>query len=775
MITAFRAFVPTLMNGCLIFCSQALAVEPVPTPAPPPKQKPGTTLTAFGDGSLIFNSGRVTVTNKGDLHPATVPLTFRSISNLKNVGRGILRGGEAGAVFSAGGAVDNAGLIQGGETGIRFGERGWVINRPTGRIQAPSAIVTLSSGYIYNEGTIVGSVRLLGGRNSTELITGSSISGDLLAGADAESQLILGGSGSGRYSQAVRGSTQLGGSLFKQGSGTWVIDRDLTAGTSTSINGGTLIVDSTLRSPQVTVATGGTLSGSGTIVGNLFTAGILNPGNSPGTLRVSGDFSQTSSGTFVTEIASRSSYDRLEVSGRASLDGRLRITLLDGFVPENGDQFEILTAESGVEGAFSSIEQPAVSNLSLIYLENSVILSTTSGGLFRDFVEFAETPNQRSVASALDQLSQNASGDAATVISELRTLSVEELRSAFDAISPTIVTSLPTIAITLENAKVAQIQQRLSSIRFGNSSFEAQGMPVEDKPSAGKNFKDTELLEPQSDTKWGGFVSGSGTFAKAASVYDLPRYHFETGTVTAGIDRRFGPLTIGVYSGYAGTQAKYSDGSNLRVNAAKFGVYSTLQSGGFFLDAAAGGGYNSYDIRRSIEFGSVDRTARSKPAGGEFDAFLGGGYDYNLDDWTFSILGSVQYTYVGVQAFQESGADSLNTRVDEINANSLRSSLGGRIRYNWKLSDRISLVPEIQMVWQHEFLNYAQSTSVWLENGAGPQFLVTGESAARNNVFAGAGVSLNIEERLGAYAFYNPEFGANIVAQTISAGVLIRF
>ena len=53
-------------------------------------------------------------------------------------------------------------------------------------------------------------------------------------------------------------------------------------------------------------------------------------------------------------------YDQLVVGGNASLAGTLELLLINGFVPQPGDQFQILTCASQT-GAFSQINAPAVS------------------------------------------------------------------------------------------------------------------------------------------------------------------------------------------------------------------------------------------------------------------------------------------------------------------------------------------------------------------------------------------------------------------------------
>jgi hypothetical protein len=90
------------------------------------------------------------------------------------------------------------------------------------------------------------------------------------------------------------------------------------------------------------------VGGSGTITGDVTNHGAVAPGNSPGVLNVSGNYTQASDASLVMEIAGTSSdkFDQLSITGSASLDGELDISLLDGFVPASGDQFHILSAAS---------------------------------------------------------------------------------------------------------------------------------------------------------------------------------------------------------------------------------------------------------------------------------------------------------------------------------------------------------------------------------------------------------------------------------------------
>jgi hypothetical protein len=89
----------------------------------------------------------------------------------------------------------------------------------------------------------------------------------------------------------------------------------------------------------------GELEGKGTIIANVSSSGTVSPGESPGLLTINGSFTQSSSGILDIEIGGSNAgvdYDVLKVTGAATLGGTLRVTLLNGYVPPAGTEFDFL-------------------------------------------------------------------------------------------------------------------------------------------------------------------------------------------------------------------------------------------------------------------------------------------------------------------------------------------------------------------------------------------------------------------------------------------------
>jgi hypothetical protein len=148
---------------------------------------------------------------------------------------------------------------------------------------------------------------------------------------------------------------QVGNATFDLNSTyTVALDRDertktiaLSAGTVTiDFAGHTLTAESGL-----TISSGAALHGAGTIVGDITSAGTIDPGASSGTLNILG--SLTSSGTLEFEIAGDSLFDRIDLTGVFDARGTIKLKLLSGYVPSDGSTFDLMDFGSFTDNGFA--------------------------------------------------------------------------------------------------------------------------------------------------------------------------------------------------------------------------------------------------------------------------------------------------------------------------------------------------------------------------------------------------------------------------------------
>ena len=161
--------------------------------------------------------------------------------------------------------------------------------------------------------------------------------------------------------------------------GTFELGRNFTAQAAFH-NHGTLTINatSTFTAPNGLVQhAGALLNGTGTLAGNLTNSGKVAPGNSPGILTITGDYTQTTDGSLEIEVGGLTPgtlHDKLAVTGAATLAGRLEVPIVSvpnnpAYIPQLNDEITFLTAAGGVSGRFDSLSAPNLSSVSSLAIK----------------------------------------------------------------------------------------------------------------------------------------------------------------------------------------------------------------------------------------------------------------------------------------------------------------------------------------------------------------------------------------------------------------------
>lgn len=588
------------------------------------------------------------------------------------------------------------------------------------------------------------------------------------------------------------GATINSGVITPSGAGAVIVDgpnASLTLGNgfgpsqdSLEVVNGLLVVENgaTLSAQSGTIGALGqmlfTNGGTGFFSGNLVNNGIIKPG----TLTVSGNYTQSATGTLRIEVAGTApgQFDQLQVGGHASLAGTLQLIGLGSFRLRAGDKLTFLTAKGGVSGAFGTIENNFLTGTvvkgEILVLSNAIVLEGTQGS----FVPAACNPNSVAVAHALD----NVAGDprAAALISFLNNEPLGQLCSDFTLIAPEQLASIFNIGVSLANVQSANLERQMDDIRAGSTGFNSAGFSMNGAPSYGGGLggptgpegkSGPSVLAPIPENRWGVFVSGLGEFTHVDSTDTAHGFDLQTGGVTFGVDYRIGSnFAIGLMAGYAHTHADPGNGGDIDVNSGKFGLYSTAFSGGFYLDSAVTGGFSGYDTRRPALLG----TASGSTNGGDLNVLVNGGYDWKKGGLSIGPTASFQYTYVSFDGFTESGSLA-PLKFNDQNVDSFRTAFGMKASYDWKIG-KILIRPELRAAWQHEYGNSAYSIVASFANGAGNSFTVSSPKIGRDSLLLGAGFAVLWSDRISTYIYYDGELGrTNYQSNNVSAGIRVTF
>ena len=238
-----------------------------------------------------------------------------------------------------------------------------------------------------------------------------------------------------------------------------------------------------------------------------------------------------------------------------------------------------------------------------------------------------------------------------------------------------------------------------------------------------------------------------------------------------GVDYRVFPyFAIGLTAGYAHSTANLDAGGNIDVNSGKLGLYATAFSQGFYLDTAISGGQTGYNSRRT----ALQGTASGSTNGGDFDFLVAAGYDWKYGSLTVGPIASFQLSYIGINAFSESGSLAPLKFPDQ-NFESERTGFGGRASYDWKIG-HVTVIPEFRATWVHEYGDTAFSIVAGFASGAGNNFTVTSAEIGRDSLAIGAGVSVIWNERVSTYVYYDGEVArSNYQYNAVTGGVRISF
>jgi len=220
------------------------------------------------------------------------------------------------------------------------------------------------------------------------------------------------------------GSFTGSGNLITQGSGTFTLSGNSSAFSGTTqVNNSLFILDNVLGG-NITVQNGATFGGVGTVGGNLTinSSATISPGNSIGTINVSGNYTQNPNSTYYVEVNAQEQSDLINITGSATLNGgQVIIDTTQGI--DLNYPYVLLNATGGVTGTFASASSSSSLFLpTLIYTPNQVIFDYQTTTI----INAAYSPNTVAVATQIDSIGGIITPAQFNILNNLVSLSIPE-------------------------------------------------------------------------------------------------------------------------------------------------------------------------------------------------------------------------------------------------------------------------------------------------------------------------------------------------------------
>ena len=590
----------------------------------------------------------------------------------------------------------------------------------------------------------------------------------------------------GTYSGVISGM----GNLTKSGTCTLTLSGNNTYNGTTTVNAGILSLTGNSSSTPVTVNSGAILQGTGTIK-SLVNYGTVKPGNSVGTLNLNGGaFTQGAAGTLEIEVESTSSYDKIIGASSASLDGTLQTVTTGNYTA--GDTLSgVIQTSGGITGTFASLDTQITTTMLWEPQVNGNNLDLVATRDYNnDILRASLTSNQQNVAVMLQTELPLATGDLASVKSAINSLDTyAEVAEAYSQISPEKFGGIPSVAFSNAVMQSSNLADHMSALHSG----ENRGFAFNRRTGAFRGDLFNGLLlayngdnlgrlvsrdknQSQGESGPGFFINGVGNFGDQESTDSQPGFQYTVGGITVGLDYSFTQNLLGGFNlGYTHTSS-YLGGSGGKVNVDSIscGIHGIYYRDNLYFQGASSITSNLYDTEREIEFGGLDRLTKSDTSGGQFNLFIGTGYDFHVDQLTTGPTVTLQYSKLWIDSFTESGADSLNLCIADQRAESFQLGLGWRAESKLKVGKK-TVVPQLHVSYQHEFANDGRSIEARLESG-GDTFQVTTDKPTRDFALVGTGITIGLTESVSVDAGYDAQVGqSDYVTQSVYGSMRFSF
>lgn len=532
------------------------------------------------------------------------------------------------------------------------------------------------------------------------------------------------------------------------------------AGGITTINGNHAVYD-------VTVAQGATLAGSSSYLLNtagLFTnSGTVAP-QPGGAINVDGNYAQTASGRLLAALSSTGGISTLAVTGNAALDGTLAIAPQRGWYADGFRYTSDQWLRAGtITGAFSNVTT-VLDSPSLKATTTALGNNTYQVAITRDadaYAKYGADGNGRSVGMAFGQIAGKAGEDLRPLVTALDFSKPDgsAVTSALRQLSPSMYGAMFAGGLLRE--------RQITDMVAGVASF--------DMAAPGGD------VATRSRGDWRAFaIPFGGHYGRSASG-DMVESNGNVYGMVFGAEKTTGPeraWTVGGHGAVSAQSTRFGDqlsGSG-KTTAFDVGVharYAPDQHAGAHAFALARVGMEDARIDRTISVDGYSSTPRGSWTGFTAAATIGGGWRWQLASASsIGPIAALDYNVLQRPGLTETRGDGARLHVDGATFDSLRTRLGGELRFDLPATAGNTLTANVLSTWNHELTGGAITQTASFAGYPEAGFSTRSAVVGRDSLGLQAGLSYRIGQRVALGAAVSSNFysgGDTDVAGTVSA------
>ncbi|MGO4573995.1 autotransporter domain-containing protein [Microvirga sp. 2TAF3] len=716
-------------------------------------------LTTRNGGSILFDNrataGKATFDTAGNDASSRSSVTFRGQSS---AGQGSLVNHAFGSVtFTENSSAGTARFTNNAGGAIYFSDvstadGATIDNKAGASIDLSDRSIPLTIGMLEGGGDV-----FLGGN-------------DLLLGGSGKNSTVSGGFYDGGHAGGG------GGSLTKVGTGTLTLTGDSTYTGPTVVRAGKLTVNGSLES-SVTVASGAVLGGAGKIDRLMAQAGAtVAPGNSIGILSVDGNVTFAVGSVYQVEVDAAGRSDRIELSGKATLEGGTVQVLAENGSYRPSTDYLILGANGGVTGKFERVTSNfAFLMPSLSYDANRVnlILERKPEPTKPTPVAFnsvSATSNQTQVADAVEAL-----GNGNPVFDAVIGQSVNGARQAFNALSGEAHASSVATAYAgagmVQNTLISRLRTSPSSPSFTLGQGTYTAAYAADRPGAPQlEAVPVRSFDPHRFALWG---EGFGSWGRVGGNGNAAGLEASTGGFILGAEAKVDSnYRFGVAGGFVSASFDVNGRLSESTTGTVFGsIYGAAKWDALHIRLGTVFASHDVDMSRTISFPGFSDRARASYDGSTLMIFGEVGYEFDLDRFKAEPFVGASVMRLHTNGFQEEGGPAALTgysRTYDLGT----TTLG--IRTEARLSVDFPLTLRGMVGWQHAFGD-VNPTALLAFSGGASAFTVSGTPIDNNTLVAEAGLDWQINNDATLGVSYFGRIGSLAQEHALKGNFIWRF